>query len=825
MEQPTAIAADQAPTARKRPLGRRRADLPFDQYILQKLNWIDRLNEQQERQRIQTYVTLTRRHRGDLLGFFASDGSGTWIPCENRALKRVNIVAPVVRANTKNWMDANIELEVTAASSDPEVTGGADTAQSILDMLCERSWDEHWEEMIAGLAQLTGVYFIYSRFNKSLGPKLKVPRMARKDVSLPGEYPEQPIESPGMNVIDGYDEQPGGDVESVLYTSYEMKVDERNTKGGKLCKGRFLRNNYLVYRNELEELRPWAKLQGSAEWSEGLKYQRALEVSAQTGHSLWADSEEGGDRDEDLLDYRRYWLDRKFLMGYVSPADYSHGDASLGYSFDLQAGQTLDDVYPEGFEGLYVERNGDELLMFDNEDFRKHWTAGHWQMDPTTFWGKAQEDLLDLQEMRIEMVNIFFQAGMSMSMPPLIIDGMLLDGDDFVNDPGAIVYTKKGYDRSQPISSYVHQMFPQGPGPEMFNFYQLLVNSTDESSGVAPVSVGQGDPSNKTATGQQLLTQRSVGLIVPSQKNKAAAKKDWGYQQLELVQKYWTTGRYVPIKTKYGEEWKEADVEAFRKADIRNDFVIRYVEGSDVPQSPEEKAQKLFTLLQSQIIENTLIPVQLRQMAIRAVGVDYDLENFESEIRLCNARLRRILKVIELFEQNGMAWLIDPQGMPAVDQYGQPMIEPQAVLMILNAPGCETIPESDDHTIHTEFWSDQLKAEAAKDDADPLKIAVFRARIKEQALAGATMQAAGNQLALMAQAPMMQAQGQAQQAEGDHEEQGKQQDHQREQQAAESQASRDEATKDNDAARQVAVHNATNAPTGPPTVTAPALKG
>jgi hypothetical protein len=764
MDEKSVIAPEQAPTARVKPKGRRRADLPFPEFIKGMLDKIDGLGELQERRRLQTYSTITRRYRGDLMGFYASDNSGTWIECKTVGLKRVNIIAPVVRANNKNWLEAQVRLEVTPSNSDPEVAGGADLAQSILDQLCARDWNEHLEEMISELAQFHSCYFLYSRFNKELGPKIKVPRMARRDLSVPSQYScatcgatgpaEQattgscptpgcgaPVRVSGavgmqdMDVPDGADEQPGGDNETVIFTAYEIKVDERNAKGGELKDCRFLRNNFLVFRNELETMRPWAKLDGNAEWSPGLKQQRALETSAGSDGLNDGSTE----NDEDLLDYRRYWLSRKRLMGYVSPSDYQHGDAEMGYSFEIKAGQTMEDVFLDDdgnalpFEGLYVERHGSEILMYANEDLNDRWTAGHWQMDATAFYGKAQEDLLDLQEMRIEMVNIFFQAGMSMSLPPLIIDGRMFDGEDFVNDPGAIVYTRKGFNtENRAISDYIHQMFPQGPGSEMFSFYELLVASTDESSGISPVSVGQGDAHNQTLGGQQLLTQRAVGLILPSQKSKAKAKREWAYQQLILWQKYCTASRYVPIKTKYGEEWKEADVEAFQKANIRQDFIIRHVEGSENPQSQDERAQKIGTVLASGILSEPSIPIQLKQMVFRMAGIDYDIEDFEAEIRGCNARKRRVDQIIQMFEGQGQAWAVDEQGLPAQDPFGQPVVNQQTVMLVLNAPGCQIIPESDNHAVHREFWADQIRAEAAKDDADPFKIAVYRARVQEQ---------------------------------------------------------------------------------------------
>lgn len=790
---------------RRRPRGRRRADLPFDEFVKQKCDYIDRVNEDAERERIHLYVTLSKRYRGDHFGFFASDNSGQWIDVRDPGLKKVNVIAPVVRANNKNWMEAAVRLEVSPSTSDPEVAGGADIAQALIDRLSTRDWNEQVEEMISELAQLSSAYFMYSRFNKQLGPVMRVPTMARQDHRQDGAFALE-----GLQTFGDYEELNGGDTETEIYTSYEMKADERNAKGGNLSKSRWLRNNYLVYRNELEELRPWALLNGrGGGWSEGLRQQRALETSAQTGDNLGGDERDGaGDRDEDLLDFRRYWLDPKAVAGWVCPRDFTLGSAEDGYTFTIRAGQTFDDVFvdeegaPVPFEGLYLERVGDELLYVGNEDFRKHWSVGHWQMDANAFWGKAQEDLLDLQEMRIEMVNIFFQAGMTMSLPPLIIDGLLFDGEDFVNDPGKIIRTRKGFNRDgKPISDFVHQLFPQGPGPDMFNFYHLLVQSTDESSGVAPVSVGMGDPHNKTLGGQQLLTQRAVGLLVPSQKNKARCKREWAYQQLELIQKYWTPDRYAPLKSKFGEEWKEADVEAFRKANIREDYDIGYVEGSEVPQSLEEREVKLVGLLTSGILQDPIVPLQLKQMLVRMAGIDYDVENYESEIRVCNARLRRMDAVIAQLKELGVGYLFDEMG-PLVDPFGRPQIDPLAVQQVLYAPGCEIMPEADNLIVHMEFWKDQLMAEAANNSPDPLRVAVFRARLLEQAQGAAGMQAAGNQLAVAAAAPIGEADAQAKDAEND----------------------REETAKDNDAARQIEVSRATEPqPTGPAIASAPAL--
>lgn len=833
VNQTSGVSPEQSPQAkqRMRPRGRRAfRDLPAELYIKGKLDYIDRLNEDAERQRIFTYVTLTKRYRGDHFGFFSSDDTGRWIDVKDIGLKKVNVVAPVVRANNKNWMEASVKLEVNARTSDPEAAGGADIAQSLVEMLCGRDWDEQLEEMISELAQLSGEYFLYSRYNKDLGPKLRVPQMATRDHTVDGSYYcancnkggkrqqafdaggcpdcakpvtlQDPIEMKGLNVPDGYEEESGGDSETRLFTSYEMKVDERNAKGGDLSKCRWIRNNYLAYRNELEEMRPWALLERKgSNWSVGLQQQRALETSAQTGDNANG-QEDNGDRDEDLLDYRRYWLDPKAVAGWVAPSDYSFGSEEYGYVFTIKAGQTFADVFPEGFEGLYIERIGDEVLYIGNEDFRKHWSVGHWQMDATSFWGKAQEDLLDLQEMRIEMVNIFFQAGMTMSMPPLIIDGMMFDGEDFVNEPGKIIRTRKGFARDgKPISDYLHQLEAQEPGSGMFSFYQLLVQSTDESSGVSPVSVGQGDPANKTFGGQQLLTQRAVGLLVPSQKNKARAKREWAYQHLELIQKYWTVERYKPIKSKFGDEWKQADVEAFRNANIREDYEITYVEGSEIPQSLEQREIKLVGLLQSGVLTDPTVPLQLKQMLVRMAGVDYDVENYEAEIRLCNARLRRMDKAIMQVNAMGGPYLVDEMG-PMVDDFGRPQINPMAVQTVLYSPGAEIMPESDNMVVHMEFWKDQLMAEAAKNMPDPFRVAVFRGRMMEQAQGAAAMQAAGNELAVKAAAPVGEADAGAKDAEFE----------------------RQEKSKDGDSARQIAVHKATQPQiTGPPTASAPAL--
>lgn len=838
MDPSSGVAPDQAAGPKRvRSIARTRADQPCHLFLKQKTDYVDTVNQESERERIYTYVTLTKRYRGDHFGFFASDNSGQWIPVNNPGLKKVNVVAPVVRSNNKNWMEASCRLQVTAQNSDPEVSGGADIAQALLDKIIERDWTEQLEEMISELAQLSGAYFLYSRYNKNLGPMLRVPQMARQDFTVPGKFscatcgsdgPREDAEitggcpAPGcgaavtltdpivlknINVPSGYDEQRGGDSETVIYTSYEMKVDERNSKGGDLSKCRWVRNNYLVYRNELEAMRPWAKLDGKGtDWSEGLRQQRALETSAQTGDNLSTDNQANSDRDEDLLDFKRYWFDPKALMGWVCPHDWKFGDEERGFVFEIKAGQTFDEVFldeegqPLPFKGLYVERVGDEVLYIGNEDFREHWSVGHWQMDATSFWGKAQEDLLDLQEMRIEMVNIFFQAGMAQSLPVLVIDGMMFDGEDFVNDPGSIVRTRKGYDRGgRPISDFVHQVEPVGPGSEMFGFYNLLVQSTDESSGVAPVSVGQGDPNNKTYGGQQLLAQRAVGLLVPSQKNKARAKREWAFQQLELIQEFYTPDRYVPVESRYGEQWKEADVAAFRKANIREDYRITYAEGSDMPQSLQEREVKLVGLLQSGILQDPTIPLQLKQMLIRMSGVDYDLENYDSEIRVCNARLRRMDRVIKMIEQGGMPYVVDEMG-PVVDDYGRPAIDPMAVGQVLNSPGCEIMPESDSIVVHAEFWKDQIMAEAANETPNPFRLAVLRARMIEQASGAAAMQGMGNQLAVDASAPIGEADAGAKDAEFDRQEKGK----------------------DADAAREVAKNEAMG-PKGPPSVSAPRL--
>lgn len=124
-----------------------------------------------EEKRIQQWVTLIRRYRGqslsDKIGVFSPNGSNKWLGDDIDAsnLRPLNIVKSAVRANTSSMIQARVSIGIEPATS--EHKGAAAVAEGIYRFLENRDWTSHLETRIANLAQLSACAFLKSTFDQN----------------------------------------------------------------------------------------------------------------------------------------------------------------------------------------------------------------------------------------------------------------------------------------------------------------------------------------------------------------------------------------------------------------------------------------------------------------------------------------------------------------------------------------------------------------------------------------------------------------------------------------------------------------------------------
>lgn len=763
------------------------AVLPLDKMLLRRTERWTKENEHGERWRTAMAVTLHRRFMNDYHGYWDSQ-LNSYLEVPAQGLMKWPVIGPVVRANNSNWLATRIQLEITSTSSDPVKMGGERVATALFQNLYENLWTDTEEEKMALYAQLSFNWFGVSGCSSRQGkatvklPKLRQETRDEKEAEwqcsecgasgvMPAEDVEdsdlaEPLECPAcgkkgatgevnktestIETVEDYDEVSQAENFFKILPSFLFRVDEVNGKAADLTDCQWVNMNRLSRRYELRENYGEEAVEGleptdGQQWLDPVEWWHRLEsgnIATEKGHKAHG----GAGNDDDLLQESIWWATPASVASWKSPSDYKH---SCGFS--IAAGQTIEEAFKQAgktYRGLYFVFVGKKLLYICPESHNDVIVSGLWIMNGASFWGKGQQELNDIQEAANAFFSMFYEYGMHSSLPQRIYDGNMFDRKDFKNRAGGMTPTRKGFMRNgKPLRYFIETLEPGRMSPDLFVIWESLIREGGQDIAGTPKSVvGQTDPSNRTAGGQSLLTQRGLSLLIPSQKSKGQALRRWARQQLKFVQDYWTEDQIRQVLSRADQSWEAQDVEAFRALDLRTDLVYRVVAGSDIPVTHADKEMRLINAVASGVLINPQIPVELRQQIARFSNIDYDPDNIERERRHQSQVLRKLKEACRYIEKTGMGYVMGPAGVIA---------NPQAVEQILSLPGLEILPRSENLPFAKAFFDKEIVAQHTAERPDQLLLAVLERRvdllIQQQAtndadaarMQGALQQAAG----------------------------------------------------------------------------------
>lgn len=820
---PTAAAGIPSAEAALQPRPRRIVPIwckPFEEMVRERTRTARETVEYSERRRTRLSVTMFRRFRGDYFGFFSTSVRDrlVWRDPPSGNLKNYPLFGPVVRANNRSWLDADIDLEWEASSADPEMEGGAKVCQSVYEHLNRLQWTNNQRTQMCEYAQLAFNYFVHSYFDPTEDTythKLGRTQELERQPDVAGEYicpscysggPAAALQddacpkcgAQGLQYFDdpegaagaapaaeeprtfeapaeGYDEQPAGDNCIDVVPSFLVRLDEVHAKGCDLSKAQWLNYHPLRYRYEIEAKIPnlqtllenarygggGGAISAGTSWSESTEWWHALETSTSTPDLRMPNRTSAGasPHPDDLLEEDHWYWSAAAWEGYVFPEAYELLDHTGEIVFAAEAGETIREAFAavgKEYRGLYLYMLGGAILWVDSKEICDEWSSGGWLQDASSFWCKAQEDLLDFQEAVNEWMTLFFEHGMHNALPHLVVDGQMFDGMPFRNQPDKVTKTRYGLVREKPISDYIHEIKAGQIGSDSFAIFAGTLQGAKDTTGVQDSTVGKSDPTNQTMGGKVLERNQSVSLLVPAVKLNAACKIETMLQQLRFAQA-WPDERLLALRGKWGDEWKQEDIKAFRRMNLRRDVLVSIVEGTDMPLEADEKFMRILNLYQSMILTDPAVPEEIRALAVKYCGLDLDLGDFHAERRSAQSRLRKIDELCRYAVESNQAWVeqpvmepvVDPAtGQPAVDMMtGQPMqqpvigpdgmpqtekvINPAVLQAILSRPGIEILPRQDNHLLHIDVYNDRIRAIAADEPVDVFKMRVLQARVDE----------------------------------------------------------------------------------------------
>lgn len=547
-------------------------------------------------------------------------------------------------------------------------------------------------------------------------------------MDLLGEVEEREEEVP-----DGYEDVPAGDLRFKLVSSFEMVVDERNARAGDPDGAHYLCYRHLVPEYEIKaryaDMDLEVARQTETDWSLGNRWLRALETS---GSIVRHGSYELSGIDS-LLELKEWFYDKKAWTGEKWDELYELKNASGEVKFDVYPGETLEQACKRNFGvcyGIKIDIIGEQILDISPVRKQANWSGGLWMINATSFYGKAQESLLSLQDATNEFFNMMYEHASHASMPHTILDGMMFDGEDFQNRAGSYSYTKPGFNRTRPISDFIYRLDPSRMPPEVGNLFTFLIEGSREMSGATKTSTGGSDPNIKTLGGQQLTVQRALGLMAGYFKSNTLALRRFIENAVEQFRANMPPEAYLSIKTPDGEEMRDESIEAFRQASIGQTILCKAVQGTDIPTAFEEMQANYQIALQMGLFappELSGIPPEIQAKMLKLLRIDYDPNNYADQKRIAYARLKELKNLTK--DAENAPEVMDESGNIAED-----------VIMTLDSQ-VPFLDRQDAHLLHIQILDAACVAASGAEVPNLLLIRLLQFRANRHYQAVAQMQA------------------------------------------------------------------------------------
>lgn len=754
------------------------------------------LSKRGEDVRTQVTVSLARRFRGaslsDRVGRFIPGGTGLWRgdlegDLDGVDLKCVNIVKPGIKMAMSALSSARVQINNEAANKTPKLRGAANVADGICAYLEQN--DDHWSDSLESrynqMIQTGYGSFIRSRHNpKKKNDLAETQEYEETADSMPGEYacakcggggpfdfdmtadeaeaPEQTDcpECGAMAEVTKSPEatsypKPGqperfnpGDNETTVSSCLEHRVDERYSQGGNLNLARWFEHHYLVSEEELACEFPGFDFGAeSADWSYPLKWKWALETGDDVfSYNYQADEFRKRRERRDIYILCEEYSDR------IEPEDFKLLDGKKKVIFEIKRGERLSDKFPEGFCFSLV---GDQLAPYWREvDFRKEWAYGSFVPDAHSFWGQPLVELIQLQDDWNTLYTIDIQHRERNSLNQLAYYRDAFDMDDWNHDlvPSAEGWTLPDGRRMEDYWSQLKAT----PMAEAVTGLQFLFQILPYVGGAPPEAIGADPPgAQKDNYSAQLLRKQSMlGQLQPAGTSKAQAKIRTFRNHMRIAQDTWPAERFEYIRTRFGEEWKEDDIQAFLECDFDRDIISNFVEGTEVPTSLVDRLVKIESAIQRYIDAQMVPPDQLVRQWFDLNNIDYDAGRVEGDERLADARYHTI--------REGLAELKDvlpSEPTQTMDPMTGQVVEGPSPLQqaVMSHPQLRVLPK-EMHQVAIDFYVSRETALMAQPMPDIVLVDCLEEMIKRHEMAG--VEATQTQVAaeVAGQAPAMEAQ-------------------------------------------------------------------
>lgn len=732
-------------------------------------------------------VLLRKRYKdmGSENWFGVFDSYGTWTVPNTRNLYPLNIIQPMIKANTAALVSANVKINIEPrALKDVQAEMVADVSRAIRDLKTEEQWTHQLVEQVATEPQMSAGVFLWVDWDKDAqsqfistidewetdewaegGRAICSSCGMESDVGeILGESPTVECECGGMaevieapesmpvDVIKGTKTFKSGNTTTKIIPSAEICIDDRGTWGGNIDAARWIIHRYLEPKDDLEAKYPDQEGSGfggaSTDWSYSLRWQYAMQTGNDQPYYTPAN-----------------WVDdlREVRDVYLTPDMYCHvqlsEDCKIG---KFRASGTLANATyngksiktDKGLPTLCFRTVGQQLIDVYPYEIKEKLIYITYLSNPSDFWGVFLTAMLPIQDVVNYMNSIQIFHTRRNARTTKVLDSGMYNPEDLEKD---VVLTKEPLSPEQDIRSTFAYIPSATLSPVPQNLLQAHLAYAPGIGGVTPAMTGQ-PQEGETYSAVRQQKEQSLGQLLPFLKSTALGKQAWTVKQLKEFQANATEEDFLFL-LKLNKEWTEEYVEAFLAANLDTDIIVEYEQGSDAPRNllDREMALQQFIATLGQLSELSMMgsPLATPQlcgeilMAIKQfTQVDVDVNNFEAGVRLAEARSQKIIFL--------------------ADQMQMPVDTPMEVLNMM-ASQLVALPDLmpfpfEKHEAEIEFYVDKIERELSKAEPSHLLVACWFALINSHKEAAVIEGQEASEAQVATQMPMIQAEQQMAQA-------------------------------------------------------------
>jgi hypothetical protein len=549
-------------------------------------------------------------------------------------------------------------------------------------------------------------------------------------------------------------EYPAGNTIQDVISAYQIRVDERKTKNGNIRKARWLDHHYLMEEDDLQAEVPYFELTTPMEWSFPTKWEHCLETGSDLYLKPWsANLMSDGRRPQHEV--RRIYMRPEWYRHYVAPQDYDmdRGDGQMALNregnpmLSIKAGQKLIDIYPDGF--WYLVANDQLLPSADACNLLDEWAYMYYMNDSASFHGQPASELNELARAADNFWTIVVQHLESSSISTLVADRNFFNLEDFEKQL-ALTREGKHIETGDDINRHFGSVTPPPMNGAMQGI-EFIRGIVGDVGGPQPAMVGDAQPGVAYAT-VALQREQSLGQLTTALQSMAECKASVVVQHLKLAQRTRPDEWFQHIRTLYGEEWKDQDIQAFLDCDVDLDLDVGYKETSVQPQSIVQREMKLRAVIMDlaniakAIGKPELLTPELLAQYGEVSGIEFDIADTASEERLTDIRYRKIQKLLAEKQDDGL-----PEDALVAEVMADPLFIP--------------LPR-EDHLVAIEWLTDHSIALLGEDHPNFALVKCCLALIKLHEEAGVKQAQTDDANALEGKAPSAAAALAASQAQG-----------------------------------------------------------